>query len=561
MARFALVTFLVVGLGQPSFAAEPAKGLKGTWVREVNFGPQIMNQLVLSFTDSRMTAKFYSGTLLPDGKPAYVAFEIAGEYAVTKSGIVCMVLSGVECDAKNLPSDSADSIMTPEVAKMHGQCLTFRADIDGSELHLTNLVVPIVATGGESGFLVAMASGSYKSHANGEVPFPLTKNANKTKEPVADESIEAMWRKFWFNDMPSNLRQDRLDPPVAPAPFVINQYKADPSVKVSQVPLPYGQPPTPPAMPVHGQIAPLPAAQAVYAPVGTPTTATPGAVIPVAAELALPGKPMATNDGVWVREMVMAGGGMQIVLQITGDRIKAKFIECGYVEGDDKLRSGSFEFHGTIATTADGYVVGRCLGAELELSNAPLDGIEPETFKGIHQANGEPFCFRVNRSADGLFISDVRFKMTDDMKDMAAAVLTGTFKSSLTAKPPLPNVPKGKKPGKLFGGSNQPAPMPNVPSSYLPPAPRHFSDMVPPLPVTHANLPQQPITTASFDPANANQVIIHGPPPPALMIERNAIPTTIPAPGSLQPMPIPREMRRNWEKSAAPPPVIPPASK
>jgi hypothetical protein len=249
-----------------------------------------------------------------------------------------------------------------------------------------------------------------------------------------------------------------------------------------------------------------------------------------------------SHDGTWVREFVVpdAGGGMQSVLTFKEERLTARFTEFAY--GDDgKMKSGSFEFECSYHRTADGYVIGRVVGVELDMKNAPLEnGVTPDTFKGLNKVYGEPFCFRCEVRDGVMTVADLRMPTPEGLsqesnavRDSAIAFVGGKYRKSETANVPLPKVER--------------------PKSVLPKVEKALNGIQLVRPFTpHPDLPMSvqampgPLPGMSSPPMPAPQA---WPTPPTL------IPTAgqVPAPGTLMPMPVPPQLREAWNRSTTPP--------
>ena len=166
-------------------------------------------------------------------------------------------------------------------------------------------------------------------------------------------------------------------------------------------------------------------------------------------------EPTDSLNGTWVREMVVpdAGGAIQIILTFKGDRLTAKFVECGYVEGDAKLKSRAFEFECSYHRSSDGYVMGRVVGVERDIKNVPMEnGVTPETFKGINKLFGEPFCFRCEAREGVMTVADLRLPNPEglggdskELRETTIAFAGGKYKKADNEIVPLPKVEKSKR--------------------------------------------------------------------------------------------------------------------
>lgn len=169
----------------------------------------------------------------------------------------------------------------------------------------------------------------------------------------------------------------------------------------------------------------------------------------------LAGEPTDSLYGTWVREIVVpdAGGARQVILTFKGDRLTTKFVECGYVVGDAKLKSGAFEFECSYHRSSDGYVMGRVIGVELDIKNVPMEnGVTPDTFKGINKLFGEPFCFRCEVREGVMTVADLRLPIPEGwggeakgMRETTSAFAGGKYKKADNENVPLPKVEKSKR--------------------------------------------------------------------------------------------------------------------
>jgi hypothetical protein len=244
------------------------------------------------------------------------------------------------------------------------------------------------------------------------------------------------------------------------------------------------------------------------------------------------------HDGTWVREIVVpdAGGGMQSVITFKGERLTARFTEFACGE-DGKMKSGSFEFECSYSHTADGYVIGRVVGVELDMKDAPLEnGVTPDTFRGLNKVYGEPFCFRCDVRDGVMTVADLRMptpegmtRETNAVRDTAIAFVGGKYKKSETTNVALPKVQRPK--------SESPR-MEKTPTGI-----RVVTPFTP-----HPGLPMT--VRAEAGPL---------PTPPTLIPAAGMMPP----PGSMRATPVPPMVREAWEQSTTPPlpnpPPIPPS--
>ncbi|MFO0939090.1 MAG: hypothetical protein U0798_21530 [Gemmataceae bacterium] len=162
----------------------------------------------------------------------------------------------------------------------------------------------------------------------------------------------------------------------------------------------------------------------------------------------------AEPTGTWVREVAMpeTGNIIQAVLVFKGDRLTVRFAECGYT-ADEKKKAAHFEFECQAMRSSDGYVMGRIIGVEMDLKNAPHElGMTVESLKGLNKVYGEPFCFRCETRDKVLTVADLRLPTPDGlgaeakgMRDAIVACVSGKYQTAQTDNIPLPTVEKTKK--------------------------------------------------------------------------------------------------------------------
>jgi hypothetical protein len=271
MGRLVLVT---IGVLAAVFAASSRAGdppsLKGTWVRE-----SMGNQIVITFTDHRVTAQFRSQSHEMNGQGrhnGWVTIEFEGEYARTDGGLIAGAITGMNVDTSMFPkSESLDELLSKSLTKMIGEPFCFRARVSEGVLTVTDLKVPDLKIDEEHSsreLIAGFASGKYVSSPTENVPLPKLKAAKANETDI--RVIEGTWRRFWFGDVatkdkkgtskPSSKSQPDLP---LPAPRYLDHYpeyfQPDPALQLRMMPssMPgYGI--TPRAMPVPVTIAPQP---------------------------------------------------------------------------------------------------------------------------------------------------------------------------------------------------------------------------------------------------------------------------------------------------------------
>lgn len=516
-------------------AAEPP-ALKGTWVRELVVGQQIGNQIVVNFTPKRVHVRMTSGGRLEDGKIGWVTLEFDGEYATTSSGLICGVVTGVKADVSKIPD--MDSMVDPlgkSIHKIIAEPFCFRVNHDDDCLYVTDIKIPVIDIGNAANspnlreMISVFASGKYTSSPTDQVPLPKLKSAQASD----------------FN---------LLNVLAALSPVKITQYSSDPVKPVVQV---SGQslPPVPPTpSPIYPHPVPNvipPAAPVVYQQATPPVMAASLVDVPLTWSTPVPvmNKPLPSLEGTWVREMVMpdAGGAAQFVFTFKGDRLTVKLLECGYSDGDDKMKSAGIELECTYHLSSDGYLLGRVVGVELDLKNAPMDdSMSPELMKGISKVYGEPFCFRCEMREGVIAVADLRIPTLDglgdegrQMRDAAVGFLSGKYKKSDSAVVSLPKLEKPKDGVKMK--QPQRVQIQNVPTlSVCPPG------MVCPPPLRPNALPvlSEPVSNFSND----------------LPMKQAIIPTAaqLLPPGSMKNAPMMPMVKDAWYQSTTPP-AFPPA--
>jgi hypothetical protein len=238
----------------------------------------------------------------------------------------------------------------------------------------------------------------------------------------------------------------------------------------------------------------------------------------------LPAQSISKLDGIWHKEQTIKGvGGLQIIMTFKGDRLKAKFVEFGFQDSDE-VHSGSFEFYCSQHWEKDGYVVGRCLGVEFDITNIPSFKMEPATFAGMSKIEGEPFSFRCEHRDDVLFVSDLRLRIPEQVfvqKDIITAFATGTFKRTQLTKPPLPDLGKRRLQQNILPTNGISPVHPELifqePPRFIPTDIPNRSDLA---------VPQNPLQKQEYK-----------------------VPETLLPPGTYKDTPIDPELRKKWEKS------------
>ena len=423
MFRVLGVTLVAAVAASLVSAAEPPP-LKGTFVREMIVGQRMGNQIVLTFDNGHLKAKLTSGARSDEGREGWVSFTFDGDYAVTPGGLICGVVTGMNADLSQIPGgDMVDDPIGKTVHKVIGEPFCFRARPTEKGLVVTDIKVPRFCDDtphGTSGrdIVTAFACGTYTLSPADHVPLPKLAGPKANAVGIF-EVVDQLFARYVPGKCLADGPFTQMPPPqVSPMPVQTVFPKPVPfSVATPPMPRPghviYAQPV--PAIPddLPQQIRPVsrvdgPDPRKVRAdelvqfgfvsgpPGALSLPSIPSTAIRIEGGL-MDDKP---HDGTWVHEFVVpdAGGGMQTVLTFKGERLSARFTEfaCG---DDGKMKSGSFEFECSYHLTADGYVIGRVVGVELDMKNAPHElVVTPDTFKGLNKVFGEPFCFRCDRS-------------------------------------------------------------------------------------------------------------------------------------------------------------------
>lgn len=515
-------------------AADPVK-LKGTWVREMTLGQQMANQIALTFTDSRLTCRFTSGGRADNGQTGWITLEFDGDYAVTESGLCVGVVTGLNVDMTKVPSgDSSGDPFEKSMMKLIGEPFCFRARVVDGCLVMTDLRVPVEIS--EERYAVnTMACGKYRNCPDGKVELPKLSGPKSTDSGI----IMMLGQLFGMTaKRPGSDEPLPVLPPtqaVPPVPVILAQTPPMMAPPAGTKPPPMVHPATA-ILPNPVPLQPLP-----MLPPTTPPVPMTNAPMPFPEWIPPAPKPML--DGTWYRDMILpdSAGAGQAVFTFKGDRLTVRLTECAYVEGQEKLKSGSFEFDCTYHRSADGYVVGRVIGVEVDLKNAPGDAAgDPDIFKGLSKSFGEPFCFRCELRDGQMILADLRLPMVgagEDMRgfrDMASALIGGKYRKSETATVALPKFDRPKETGTSrpspFIRTTPPQAVPCPPGQFCPPL-----SAAPPMP-------------SSFNPP---MVVGSGP----------IIPTAgqIAPPGSMRNEPMLPMIVEAWRRSALPPePVAPP---
>jgi hypothetical protein len=524
---------LILGLviSSVSHAGDPST-LKGTWVRETIVAGQAANQVVATFTDSRLTVVVRSGALKPHGETVFMSVTMSGEYAVTKSGIVCAVVSRFDIDVNSLPKgdDFVDSI-SPAIFEMSGHPVCFRATIDNGVMLVSEIKIPnlaMVATcDRENGAktVLAMVAGAYKSSKTETVPFPKRTVGEGTAAAPKD-GFPPMRERVEITPLPAGsdlqhgpsrlmLPGDQKFPvptvcpevPTARTPASLPSHGVLSSPKRDQM----NSMPFMALMPVSGMEAPTP----------IPMTVPPSRL-----------------EGTWYREMILPGiGGGQVIMSFQNDRLRIKFVEFGYGDGTGE-KSGAYECNCTYFYGPDSYVVGRCLGIDIDVKEVPanemLKGKQTGFFGGSRQAEGEPFSFRCEWRNGELFVSDMRIKLPEKgssdkyAKDLMTALTSGRYRTAVSEVIPLPKLGPKKEMTKA-----QTMPLQQTAG---------YESILPPSNVEQRNPPVVPSGTISPRMLQPSPVFPQG----------VATPLKLPPAGTYRTEPIPESLRKQWEESTRP---------
>lgn len=509
--------------------ADPSS-LKGTWVREIVSSEQAANQLMATFTDSRLTVAVCIGAVTPKSDKGFFRVTMSGDYAVTKSGIVCVVVSGFEVDVTSLPkgADFVDPI-SPAMLEMVGHPFCFRATIENGVMCVSEIKVPCLAKlkarEGENGVktVLAMAGGAYKSSKNDAVPFPKLTAGKGSATP--NEGFPLIHERVEYSRLP-----DGKEWPYEPTQLSL---------------------PNEPKLPWPAVCPEVPLASPEQLSNPKPTSMSSLVVMPVNGMVVSPPLPIKVPpspwEGTWYREMIMPGlGGGQVTLSFKGDRLRIRFVEFGYGDANE-IQSRAVEYNCSFFRGADDYVVGRCLGVDIDVKHVPENEFmkqkQTEFFGGVRQAEGDPFSFRCEWRDGELMVSDIRMKLPGEgstdkyAKDLMTALTSGRYKTAASDMIPLPKLGPKKE---LAKGQLMPVQQAGATEPYLP-----ASNIQP----WHPTVPPSGMVSPRMM-------------SPSLIIPQGVTPPQqLPPPGIYRAEPIPESLRKQWEESTRPAQPVDPARK
>lgn len=295
MGRLVLVLLgvLTVAALASTRAADPPS-LKGTWVRETMVGPAMGSQVILTFTDHLVMARFRSGGRDPGGQEGWVTLEFEGEYARTDSGLLVGTITGMNVDLSKIPEgDYPGEPLGKSVAKMIGEPFCFRARVSDGALTVTDLKVPDVKIDDEHSsreMIAGFASGKYVSSPTENVPVPKLKAAKEvdfSRSKLASNITAFMWlmsrpRAMFSNQQESPVPEGVSQLPSLPMPNPV-MMAPQPVLMPWAMPAPFAlsSQPMPTAMPMPMQMPSTMPAPIAMAPQPMPMAIIPAKASPI----------------------------------------------------------------------------------------------------------------------------------------------------------------------------------------------------------------------------------------------------------------------------------------
>jgi hypothetical protein len=238
MTRLLLALFGILAVTAFASRAADPPSLKGTWVRESMVGPTTGHQVILTFTDHRVSARFRSGGRDGSGNEVWITLEFEGEYARTDSGLLVGSISGLNVDCSNTPgTESLNDPFGKALTKIIGEPFCFRARVVDGAMTVTDLKVPDVKIDDEHcsrEMIAGFASGKYASSPTENVPVPKLKAA-KANSQNHTHLMGDILGIVWNTCTPRSLPTTKND---LPSPRYLDHYpeyfQPDPAIPLAK---------------------------------------------------------------------------------------------------------------------------------------------------------------------------------------------------------------------------------------------------------------------------------------------------------------------------------------